>query len=70
MCGVASRRKAVECLEKVTACMPEIKSVQMDEGSEFRGAFEEKALELGLTVYVLPPRGVVERFNRTLRDAL
>ena len=51
-----------------------VKSVQVDGGSEFRGAFNEKALEVGLKVYVLPARrpqrnGVVERFNRTLRDA-
>ena len=74
VCGTASSHKAALFLQKVQESMPELKSVQVDGGSEFRGEFEEAAQDLGLKVYVLPARtpqlnGVVERFNRTLRDA-
>jgi len=47
-----------------------IKAIQIDGGSEFKGAFEEACKMRGITVYVLPPRspklnGCVERSNRT-----
>ena len=40
----------------MSAEMPHRQSVQVDGGSEFQGEFEEAAQELGLKVYVLPPR--------------
>ena len=51
-----------------------VKSVQVDEGRNFRGKFEEVAKELGVKICVLPAgspdlNGMVERLNRTLRDA-
>lgn len=49
-----------------------IESIQVDGGSEFMGEFEQKCSELGISLYVLPPRrpqynGNVERSNGTLR---
>lgn len=48
----------------------QIKAIQIDGGSEFKGAFEEACRQRGITLYVLPPRspklnGCVERSNRT-----
>lgn len=50
----------------------EIKSIQVDGGSEFMAEFEEYCKELGIKLYVLPPRspkmnGKVERANETYR---
>ena len=50
----------------------EIKSIQVDGGSEFMGEFEEYCEEEGIKLYVLPPRspkmnGYVERANETYR---
>lgn len=50
----------------------EIKSIQIDGGSEFMGEFEEYCEEMGIKLYVLPPRspkmnGFVERANETYR---
>lgn len=50
----------------------EIKSIQIDGGSEFMGEFEEYCEEMGIKLYVLPPRspkinGYVERANETYR---
>ena len=50
----------------------EIKSIQVDGGSEFMAEFEDLCKELGIKLYVLPPRspkinGKVERANETYR---
>ena len=50
----------------------EIKSIQVDGGSEFMGEFEDYCEEQGIKLYVLPPRspkmnGYVERANETYR---
>ena len=50
----------------------EVKSIQVDGGSEFIADFEEYCKELGIKLYVLPPRspkmnGKVERANETYR---
>jgi len=49
-----------------------IKSIQVDGGSEFMAEFEDLCKELGIKLYVLPPRspkinGKVERANETYR---
>jgi transposase InsO family protein len=51
----------------------QIKSVQVDGGSEFRAEFEEICGKLGIPLIVLPPaspkyNGGVERSNRTMRE--
>ena len=50
----------------------EIKSIQVDGGSEFMGEFEDYCREQEIKLYVLPPRspkmnGYVERANETYR---
>ena len=50
----------------------EIRSIQVDGGSEFMGEFEDYCKEQGIKLYVLPPRspkmnGYVERANETHR---
>lgn len=50
----------------------EIKSIQVDGGSEFMAEFEDYCEEQGIKLYVLPPRcpkmnGFVERANETYR---
>ena len=50
----------------------EIKSIQIDGGSEFMGEFEDFCEEMGIKLYVLPPRSpkmncYVERTNETYR---
>ena len=50
----------------------EIKSIQVDGGSEFMGEFEDYCEDEGIKLYVLPPRspkmnGFVERANETYR---
>lgn len=50
----------------------EVKSIQVDGGSEFMAEFEEYCKELEIKLYVLPPRspkmnGKVERANETYR---
>ena len=52
-----------------------IKSIQVDGGSEFRKHFEEACKELNIKLYVLPPyspkqNGRIERSNRTMRDGV
>ena len=47
-----------------------VKAIQIDGGSEFKGAFEEACKQRGIILFVLPPRspklnGCVERSNRT-----
>ena len=50
-----------------------IKSIQVDGGSEFRKDFEKACKELNIKLYVLPPyspkqNGRIERSNRTMRE--
>ena len=60
----------LECIE----CWPSpIRSVQVDNGSEFMGEFERACQELGIELVTIPPRspkrnGKVERLQRTFRD--
>ncbi len=49
-----------------------LKSIQVDGGSEFRDEFEQACEDLGIELYVLPPRkqkwnGCVKRANGTSR---
>ena len=59
-----------ECLER----WPDrIRSIQVDNGSEFRGAFEHACAALGIELVTIPPsrpqrNGCVERLQRTFRD--
>lgn len=60
-------------LELVEAMPFGIRAIQVDGGSEFMGEFERTCKNLGILLYVLPPRspklnGCVERFNRTTRE--
>jgi len=48
----------------------EVKTIQVDGGSEFQSIFEETCQRMGICLFVLPPRspklnGHVERANRT-----
>lgn len=60
----------IECLER----WPDrIRSVQVDNGSEFRGAFERACATLGIELVTIAPHrpqrnGCVERLQRTFRD--
>ena len=61
-------------LRKVMKEMPfQVKSVQVDGGSEFMKDFEQECLNQNVPLYVLPPKrpqfnGGVERGNRIFRD--
>lgn len=62
-------------LEHVRRVMPWVGGIQVDGGSEFKGAFEEACKHEEIPLYVLPPRspklnGFVERFNGTCRYEL
>lgn len=51
----------------------EVKGLQIDGGSEYKGDFEPACQELGLKLFVLPPRrpklnGRVERSHRTHQE--
>lgn len=65
-----AERFLIECLER----WPDrIRSIQVDNGSEFHGAFERACATLGLELVTIPPRrpqrnGCVERLQRTFRD--
>lgn len=59
-------------LDLVDAMPFRITAIQVDGGSEFMAEFEIACRDLGIVLYVLPPRspklnGCVERFNRTTR---
>lgn len=59
-----------ECLQRWPS---PITSVQVDNGSEFMGAFEQACMELGIELVTIPPRSPkrnakVERLQRTFRD--
>jgi len=67
----ATASSAARFITTVLARMPfKVKAIQVDGGSEFQSIFEEKCQELGIRLFVLPPRspklnGYVERANRT-----
>ena len=67
---VGHRRAKI--VETLLAAHPRIKSIQVDGGSEFMAEFEAACRDLGLTLFVLPPRsprlnGCVERANDASR---
>jgi transposase InsO family protein len=70
----ATAKCAATFLTEMVASFPvPIRAIQVDGGSEFMAEFEDACQNLGLTLYVLPPRspklnGCVERFNRTSQD--
>jgi len=70
----ATSRHAKKFLEELIEQAPfPIESIQVDGGSEFMRHFEEACEELGIALYVLPPRrpqynGGVERGNRIFRE--
>lgn len=61
-------------LDRLIAAAPfEIRSIQVDNGSEFKGEFEARCAELGIELVTIKPHtpkmnAVVERMNRTFRD--
>ena len=61
-------------LEGLIAALPfEIRSVQVDNGSEFMGAFERACGRLGIDLFTIPPgmpkaNAMVERAQRTCRE--
>ncbi|MCY4277193.1 MAG: integrase core domain-containing protein [Gammaproteobacteria bacterium] len=68
----ATARNARRFLEALLAAHPWIKSIQVDGGSEFMAEFEAACRDLGLTLFVLPPRsprlnGCVERASDASR---
>ncbi len=69
--GSATSRRAAAFLDDLIQTSPfEIKGIQIDGGSEFKGAFEESCRVRKIALYVLPSRspklnGCVERSNRT-----
>jgi transposase len=70
----AKSSTARKFLEEFLANVPyEVKSIQVDGGSEFMADFEEGCREHGTDLFVLPParptyNGGVERSNRTFRE--
>ncbi len=71
----ATAANGKDFLEHVRQVMPWLPSIQVDGGSEFKGAFEEACKSKEIRLYVLPPRspklnGFVERFNGTCRYEL
>lgn len=70
-CSRATANNARAFLETVQERLPfPLKAVQVDGGSEFMAEFEQACQELGIRLYVLPPRspklnGCVERAQRT-----
>ncbi len=71
--GSATSSVASQFLDHVIQTLPfQVHSIQVDGGSEFMGEFENKCKELGIPLYVLPPRspeynGNVERGNSTVK---
>lgn len=69
--GHATALLAAKFLDMLMESTPfSIRAIQIDGGSEFKGAFEEACKQRGIILYVLPPRspklnGCVERSNRT-----
>jgi len=68
--STTAKRFLLDLLQKAPF---KISSIQVDGGSEFMLHFEEACAELGIELYVLPPKrpqynGGVERGNRTFRE--
>ena len=69
--GTATALLAAQFLDMLIESTPfPIRAIQIDGGSEFKGAFEEACRVRNIALYVLPPRspklnGCVERSNRT-----
>jgi len=69
----ATSRSATDFLDYMRKEFPfDVKSVQVDGGSEFMAQFEDACEKYGIQLYVLPPRspqynGTVERRNGTAR---
>ncbi len=67
----ATATTAAAFINAIIARMPfEVRAIQVDGGSEFQSIFEETCQQLGIKLFVLPPRspklnGHVERANRT-----
>ena len=67
----ATASSASHFIKSIIARMPfPVKAIQVDGGSEFQSIFEETCQQLGIRLFVLPPRspklnGNVERANRT-----
>jgi putative transposase len=67
----ATATSASRFIAAIIARMPfRVKAIQVDGGSEFQSIFEETCQQLGIRLFVLPPRspklnGHVERANRT-----
>ena len=72
--GVATAGTAADFLGTLLARLPfAVRAIQVDGGSEFKASFEAACQDLGLALFVLPPRspklnGRVERLNRTFRE--
>src|SRR5690554_957725 len=75
--GVSERLSSQAASEFLRACLKRwphrVTSVQVDNGSEFMGAFEAACQELGLELITIPPASPksnahVERLQRTFRD--
>ena len=70
----ATSRNAARFLDHVLHTMPfAITALQVDGGSQFRGAFEQACQARGIAPYVLPPQNPqnnagVERAHRSLRQ--
>lgn len=70
----SSAQTASQFLRDCLARWPhKVTSVQVDNGSEFMGAFEKACLELGLELITIPPASPksnahVERLQRTFRE--
>ena len=70
LAAAATATLAVRVLDAFARFPFPVRAVQIDGGSEFKGAFEAACQERGLPLYVLPPRspklnGHVERSQRT-----
>ena len=67
----ATATAATRFIKAIITRMPfQVKALQVDGGSEFQNIFEETCQQLGIKLFVLPPRspklnGHVERANRT-----
>lgn len=70
----ATAASATSFLQGIRERMPfEVKAIQVDGGSEFKAEFEAACQELGIRLFVLPPRspklnGHVERAQRTHKE--
>lgn len=71
--SATSRNARVFLLQLVAALPFPVKSIQVDNGSEFKGEFEAACQQLGIKLFTIPPRspkwnGMVERMQRIFRD--